>query len=99
MKEQLSGIVEQVCGAIHSGAFKVDYRNKAFVRVVMDDGLVVDLHKYGDVCLTFKGEGTRESYLLAKKTAISEEMSKAGEEMKALREEMKEVEKELRAKE
>ena len=84
MKEQLSGIVAQVCASIHEGNFKVDYRNKAFVRVVMTDGLVVDLHKYGDVCLTFRGEGTRESYLLAKKTAISEEM--------------KEVEKELRIK-
>lgn len=95
MKEQLSGIVEQVCVAIREGKFEVDYRNKAFVRVVMEDGLVVDLHKYGDVCLTYRGKDTRESYLLAKKKAIGDEMSKAGEALSALKAEMKEVEKEL----
>lgn len=95
MKELLEDIIRSVTSEVRSGNFKVDYRNKAFVRVFMPDGLQVDFHKFGDVCLTYRGEGTLEAYLLAKKKAIMDEMNSKSEEVALLREELKAVEAEL----
>lgn len=55
MKELLEDIIRSVTSDVRNGKFKVDYRNKAFVRVFMEDGLQVDFHKFGDVCLTYRG--------------------------------------------
>ena len=74
MKELLEDIIRSVTSEVRAGNFSVDYRNKAFVRVIMQDGLQVDFHKFGDVCLTYRGDGTLEAYLLAKKKAIVDEI-------------------------
>lgn len=85
MKELLEDIIRSVTSDVRKGKFKVDYRNKAFVRVFMEDGLQVDFHKFGDVCLTYRGDGTLEAYLLAKKKAIVDEMNTKSEEIAKLR--------------
>lgn len=97
MKELLEDIIRSVTSDVRNGKFKVDYRNKAFVRVFMEDGLQVDFHKFGDVCLTYRGEGTLESYLLAKKKAIMDEMNTKSEEIAKLREELKDADEELQS--
>ncbi|MGM9810823.1 MAG: hypothetical protein ACI30J_08160 [Paludibacteraceae bacterium] len=96
MKELLEDIVRSVTSDVRAGHFTVDYRNKAFVRVIMHDGLQVDFHKFGDVCLTYRGDGTLEAYLLAKKKAIVDEMNSKSDEMAVLRKELKEVDEQLR---
>lgn len=95
MKELLEAIMRDISANIHSGDYEVDYRNKAFVRVKMSDGLQVDLHKYGDVCLTYRGADTLESYLLAKRRAIESELAKAEQTRAGLEEELREVSLEL----
>lgn len=95
MKELLEDIIRSVTSEVRAGNFSVDYRNRAFVRVIMQDGLQVDFHKFGDVCLTYRGDGTLEAYLLAKKKAIMDEMNSKSEEVALLREELKAVEAEL----
>lgn len=97
MKELLEDIIRNIKTDVHNGKFNVDYRNKSFVRVIMEDGLQVDLHKFGDVCLTYRGEGTLEAYLLAKKKAIMDEMNTKSEEVANLRKELKEAEEELKS--
>ena len=97
MKELLEDIIRSVTSDVRNGKFKVDYRNKAFVRVFMEDGLQVDFHKFGDVCLTYRGEGTLEAYLLAKKKAIMDEMNTKSEEIAKLREELKDADEELQS--
>ena len=95
MKTQLQDIVNEVTAQVRQGNFRVDYRNKAFVRIITEDGLQVDFHKYGDVCLTYRGEGTLEAYLLARKKAITDEMTKHGEAIETLKNEMIEVQEQL----
>ena len=95
MKELLEDIIRSVTSEVRSGNFSVDYRNKAFVRVIMQDGLQVDFHKFGDVCLTYRGDGTLEAYLLAKKKAIVDEIDSKSDEVSSLREELKAVEEQL----
>ena len=97
MKELLEDIIRSVTSDVRNGKFKVDYRNKAFVRVFMEDGLQVDFHKFGDVCLTYRGDGTLEAYLLAKKKAIMDEMNTKSEEIAKLREELKDADEELQS--
>ena len=97
MKELLEDIIRSVTSDVRKGKFNVDYRNKAFVRVFMEDGLQVDFHKFGDVCLTYRGEGTLEAYLLAKKQAIMDEMNTKSEEIAKLREELKDADEELQS--
>ena len=97
MKELLEDIIRSVTSDVRKGKFNVDYRNKAFVRVFMEDGLQVDFHKFGDVCLTYRGEGTLEAYLLAKKKAIMDEMNTKSEEIAKLREELKDADEELQS--
>lgn len=97
MKELLEDIIRSVTSDVRKGKFKVDYRNKAFVRVFMEDGLQVDFHKFGDVCLTYRGDGTLEAYLLAKKKAIMDEMNTKSEEIAKLREELKDADEELQS--
>ena len=97
MKELLEDIIRSVTSDVRNGKFKVDYRNKAFVRVFMEDGLQVDFHKFGDVCLTYRGEGTLEAYLLAKKKAIMDEMNTKSEEMANLQKELKDADEELQS--
>lgn len=95
MKELLEDIIRSVTSEVRAGNFSVDYRNKAFVRVIMQDGLQVDFHKFGDVCLTYRGDGTLEAYLLAKKKAIVDEIDSKSDEVSSLREELKAVEEQL----
>ena len=95
MKELLEDIIRSVTSEVRAGNFNVDYRNKAFVRVIMQDGLQVDFHKFGDVCLTYRGDGTLEAYLLAKKKAIVDEIDSKSDEVPSLREELKAVEEQL----
>ena len=97
MKELLEDIIRSVTSDVRNGKFKVDYRNKAFVRVFMEDGLQVDFHKFGDVCLTYRGEGTLEAYLLAKKKAIMDEMNTKSEEIANLQKELKDADEELQS--
>ena len=97
MKELLEDIIRSVTSDVRNGKFKVDYRNKAFVRVFMEDGLQVDFHKFGDVCLTYRGEGTLEAYLLAKKKAIMDEMNTKSEEIANLRKELEDADEELQS--
>lgn len=97
MKELLEDIIRSVTSDVRKGKFKVDYRNKAFVRVFMEDGLQVDFHKFGDVCLTYRGEGTLEAYLLAKKKAIIDEMNTKSEEIANLQKELKDADEELQS--
>ena len=97
MKELLEDIIRSVTSEVRAGNFNVDYRNKAFVRVIMQDGLQVDFHKFGDVCLTYRGDGTLEAYLLAKKKAIMDEMNTKSEEIAKLREELKDADEELQS--
>lgn len=97
MKELLEDIIRSVTSDVRNGKFNVDYRNKAFVRVFMDDGLQVDFHKFGDVCLTYRGEGTLEAYLLAKKKAIMDEMNTKSEEIANLQKELKDADEELQS--
>lgn len=97
MKELLEDIIRSVTSDVRKGNFKVDYRNKAFVRVFMEDGLQVDFHKFGDVCLTYRGEGTLEAYLLAKKKAIMDEMNTKSEEIANLQKELKDADEELQS--
>lgn len=97
MKELLEDIIRSVTSDVRNGKFKVDYRNKAFVRVFMEDGLQVDFHKFGDVCLTYRGEGTLEAYLLAKKKAIIDEMNTKSEEIANLQKELKDADEELQS--
>lgn len=97
MKELLEDIIRSVTSDVRNGKFNVDYRNKAFVRVFMEDGLQVDFHKFGDVCLTYRGEGTLEAYLLAKKRAIKDEMYTKSEEMANLQKELQDAEEELQS--
>ena len=97
MKELLEDIIRSVTSDVRKGKFKVDYRNKAFVRVFMEDGLQVDFHKFGDVCLTYRGEGTLEAYLLAKKRAIKYEMYTKSEEMANLQKELQDADEELQS--
>lgn len=97
MKELLEDIIRSVTSDVRKGKFKVDYRNKAFVRVFMEDGLQVDFHKFGDVCLTYRGEGTLEAYLLAKKKAIMDEMNTKSEEIANLQKELKDADEELQS--
>lgn len=97
MKELLEDIIRSVTSDVRKGKFNVDYRNKAFVRVFMEDGLQVDFHKFGDVCLTYRGDGTLEAYLLAKKKAIVDEMNTKSEEIAKLREELKDADEELQS--
>lgn len=95
MKELLEDMVRSITASIKRGEFTVDYRNKAFVRIHMADGLQVDLHKFGDVCLTYRGTDTQEAYLLAKKKAIAEEIAKNESARQSLECELREVEAEL----
>ena len=95
MKELLENIIRSVTSDVRNGKFNVDYRNKAFVRVFMEDGLQVDFHKFGDVCLTYRGEGTLEAYLLANKRAIKDEMYTKSEEMANLQKELQDADEEL----
>ena len=97
MKELLEDIIRSVTSDVRKGKFNVDYRNKAFVRVFMEDGLQVDFHKFCDVCLTYRGEGTLEAYLLAKKKAIMDEMNTKSEEMANLQKELQDAEEELQS--
>ena len=97
MKALLEDIIRRVTSDVRNGKFKVDYRNKAFVRVFMEDGLQVDFHKFGDVWWTYRGEGTLEAYLLAKKKAIMDEMNTKSEEIAKLREELKDADEELQS--
>lgn len=97
MKELLEDIIRSVTSDVRKGNFKVDYRNKAFVRVFMEDGLQVDFHKFGDVCLTYRGEGTLEAYLLAKKKAIMDEMNTKSEEIANLQKELQDADEELQS--
>lgn len=97
MKELLEDIIRSVTSDVRNGKFNVDYRNKAFVRVFMEDGLQVDFHKFGDVCLTYRGEGTLEAYLLAKKKAIMDEMNTKSEEIANLQKELKDADEELKS--
>lgn len=97
MKELLEDIIRSVTSDVRKGKFNVDYRNKAFVRVFMEDGLQVDFHKFGDVCLTYRGEGTLEAYLLAKKKAIIDEMNTKSEEIANLQKELKDADEELQS--
>ena len=97
MKELLEDIIRSVTSDVRKGKFKVDYRNKAFVRVFMEDGLQVDFHKFGDVCLTYRGDGTLEAYLLAKKKAIMDEMNTKSEESANLQKELKGADEELQS--
>lgn len=97
MKELLEDIIRSVTSDVRNGKFKVDYRNKAFVRVFMEDGLQVDFHKFGDVCLTYRGDGTLEAYLLAKKKAIMDEMNTKSEEIANLQKELKDADEELQS--
>ena len=97
MKELLEDIIRSVTSDVRNGKFKVDYRNKAFVRVFMEDGLQVDFHKFGDVCLTYRGDGTLEAYLLAKKKAIMDEMNTKSEEMANLQKELQDADEELQS--
>lgn len=97
MKELLEDIIRSVTSDVRKGKFKVDYRNKAFVRVFMEDGLQVDFHKFGDVCLTYRGDGTLEAYLLAKKKAIMDEMNTKSEEIANLQKELKDADEELQS--
>ena len=97
MKELLEDIIRSVTSDVRNGKFKVDYRNKAFVRVFMEDGLQVDFHKFGDVCLTYRGEGTLEAYLLATKKAIMDEMNTKSEEIANLQKELQDAEEELQS--
>ena len=97
MKELLEDIIRSVTSDVRNGKFNVDYRNKAFVRVFMEDGLQVDFHKFGDVCLTYRGEGTLEAYLLAKKKAIMDEMNTKSEEIANLQKELKDADEELQS--
>ena len=97
MKELLEDIIRSVTSDVRKGKFKVDYRNKAFVRVFMEDGLQVDFHKFGDVCLTYRGDGTLEAYLLAKKKAIMDEMNTKSEEIANLQKELKGADEELQS--
>ena len=97
MKELLEDIIRSVTSDVRNGKFKVDYRNKAFVRVFMEDGLQVDFHKFGDVCLTYRGDGTLEAYLLAKKKAIMDEMNTKSEEIANLQKELQDADEELQS--
>ena len=97
MKELLEDIIRSVTSDVRNGKFNVDYRNKAFVRVFMEDGLKVDFHKFGDVCLTYRGDGTLEAYLLAKKKAIMDEMNTKSEEIANLQKELKDADEELQS--
>lgn len=94
MKNQLEELITQVVAKIHEGEFEVDYRNKAFVRINVGD-LQVDLHKYGDVCLTYRGADTKKAYLLAMKAAVSAEYEKINSKSLSLFIEMKDIDKEL----
>lgn len=97
MKELLEDIIRSVMSDVRKGKFNVDYRNKAFVRVFMEDGLQVDFHKFGDVCLTYRGEGTLEAYLLANKKAIMDEMNTKSEEIANLQKELQDADEELQS--
>lgn len=94
MKNKLEELITQVVGKIHEGEFAVDYRNKAFVRINVGD-LQVDLHKYGDVCLTYRGADTKKAYLLAMKAAVSAEYEKINSKSLDLFVEMRNIDKEL----
>lgn len=96
MKELLEEIVRKVTDEVREGNFAVDYRNKAFVRVVMSDGLQVDFHKYGDVCLTYRGDGTLDAYLAAKRRSITDDLSKNSDARAALEAELASVDAEIR---
>ena len=97
MKELLEDIIRNIKTDVYNGKFNVDYRNKAFVRVFMEDGLQVDFHKFGDVCLTYRGEGTLEAYLLAKEKAIMDEMNTKRDEIANLQKELEDVDEELQS--
>lgn len=61
----------------------------------MQDGLKVDITKFGDINLTYRCEGTKEAYLLAKKQAIADDLATNVNHRIALEAEWADVEREL----
>lgn len=94
-QHQLEELVRGITEGIKRDDFTVDYRNNSFVRVHMQDGLKVDITKFGDINLTYRGEGTQEAYLLAKKQAIADDLATNVDKRIALEAEWAEVEAEL----